>query len=355
MRNVSTIGRCSRARRITVTALTVAMAVSDVANAQARPDSAPARPAQNADSTRVTLAPARAKQGSILRITIHPGTVRPDTASAVAVSTIASDSSSRTDTLAAAAAWTILQPDSLAIRGTLFGEPLHFLPADSGRWVAVGGIPVDAPRSAKLPLIIARGGAAPDTVIVQLDIARTAYAMEKLTVAPKFGQKPDSALAARIAREGALASAVSRRSHETPRLWTGVFSHPRQARVTSAFGGGREFNGVVQSRHMGLDLAGAVGAPVLAPDRGVVALIGEFYLAGNAVYIDHGAGLVTAYFHLSAVNVALGDTVVAGTLIGKVGATGRVTGPHLHWVARYGAVTIDPATLLELAPARREP
>jgi murein DD-endopeptidase MepM/ murein hydrolase activator NlpD len=106
---------------------------------------------------------------------------------------------------------------------------------------------------------------------------------------------------------------------------------------------------------MGLDLAGAVGAPVLAPDRGVVALVGDFYLAGNAVYIDHGAGLVTAYFHLSKVNVAEGDTVTVGDTIGKVGATGRVTGPHLHWVARYGAVSIDPSTLLDLAPARREP
>jgi murein DD-endopeptidase MepM/ murein hydrolase activator NlpD len=158
-----------------------------------------------------------------------------------------------------------------------------------------------------------------------------------------------------MAREAALAAEVSRRSHDTPALWTGEFSRPRPSRVTSAFGDGREFNGKVQSRHMGLDLAGVVGAPVLAAGRGVVALVGDFYLAGNAVYIDHGGGLVTAYFHLSAVNVAKGDTVAAGDTIGKVGATGRVTGPHLHWVARYGAVTIDPSTLLELTPLRREP
>ena len=259
--------------------------------------------------------------------------------------------SSRADALPADS----LRGKIIAIHGTLFGEPLHFLPDDSGAWSAIGGVPVDAPRSVRLPLIVERVGVAPDTIIAMLEVGRTAYRMEKLTVAPKFGQAPDSALSRRIAREQALAAAVSRQSHETPRLWTGDFARPREARVTSRFGDGREFNGTVQSRHMGLDLAGAVGAPVLAPDRGVVALVGDFYYAGNAVYIDHGAGLVTAYFHLSKVNVARGDTVAAGDTIGQVGATGRVTGPHLHWVARYGAITVDPSTLLELGPARHEP
>jgi murein DD-endopeptidase MepM/ murein hydrolase activator NlpD len=115
------------------------------------------------------------------------------------------------------------------------------------------------------------------------------------------------------------------------------------------FGDGREFNGQVQSRHMGLDLAGPSGEPVVAAARGVVALVDEFHLAGNVVYIDHGAGLITAYFHLSRQDVAKGDTVEAGQQIGLVGATGRVTGPHLHWVARYGSVTVDPGSLLALA------
>jgi hypothetical protein len=359
--------------------------------AQTIPDTAAA--ARNlGDTAWVRLTPARPKQGSILRISIRPPVSRPLTDTSALART-------RADTTAGGAAWTIPRPDSVvpdslvrprpdslsraradslarsqpdsarldtpladsargrifAVRGTLFGEPLHFLAADSGEYVAIGGIPVDAPKTVNVVVIIDRIGGPADTVPVRLEIGRTAYKMEKLTVAPKFGQAPDSALAARIAREQALATEVSRRSHDTPRLWTGAFTRPRASRETSGFGDGREFNGKVQSRHMGLDLAGAVGAPVLAADRGVVALVGEFYLAGNAVYIDHGGGLVTAYFHMSAVNVAKGDTVAAGDTIGKVGATGRVTGPHLHWVARYGAITIDPSTLLELAPARREP
>jgi murein DD-endopeptidase MepM/ murein hydrolase activator NlpD len=80
----------------------------------------------------------------------------------------------------------------------------------------------------------------------------------------------------------------------------------------------------------------------------VVALVADFYLAGRAVYLDHGAGLVTGYFHLSQASVAQGDTVAAGQRIGAVGRTGRVTGPHLHWLVRYGGISVDPMTLVEL-------
>jgi murein DD-endopeptidase MepM/ murein hydrolase activator NlpD len=118
---------------------------------------------------------------------------------------------------------------------------------------------------------------------------------------------------------------------------------------------GREFNGQIQSRHTGTDLAGVAGAPVAAAAHGVIALVDTFFLAGNVIYIDHGAGLVSAYFHLSAQDVMAGDTVEAGQTIGWVGATGRVTGPHLHWVVRYGAISVDPMSLLDFAKATRPP
>ena len=118
--------------------------------------------------------------------------------------------------------------------------------------------------------------------------------------------------------------------------------------MTSKFGSGRVFNGRVSSSHLGIDYRGADGEPIFAANRGVVALVAEFFLAGNVVYIDHGAGVVTGYFHMSKPEVAVGDTVQRGQEIGLVGATGRVTGPHLHWSARFGALTIDPADLLGL-------
>jgi murein DD-endopeptidase MepM/ murein hydrolase activator NlpD len=109
------------------------------------------------------------------------------------------------------------------------------------------------------------------------------------------------------------------------------------------------FNGAVSSRHLGVDFAGKKGAPVRAANRGRVALVDTFFLAGTVVYIDHGGGVVTGYFHLSKPLVATGDTVARGQRIGLVGATGRVTGPHLHWNARYGAVTVNPLDLTKIS------
>ena len=372
-----------------VRVVALALIALDTASAQVAPAPEVARAAA-APPPRVEWLPRAPRQGSVVRITIRPPAAAPATtdSSRRDATTPALAGAARRDSVAPAAALDSLRAllDSLALRpvrdslraepdslrlssdsargvadsmpvfsATLFGEPLHFVRDSSGEYSAIAGIPVDAPSSVNLVITSSVGGSA-DTITARMAIGRTAYKMEQLTVAPRFGQAPDSALAARIAREQALAAGVSRKSHFTPRLWEGEFRRPRAARVTSAFGDGRQFNGRVQSRHMGLDLAGAVGAPVLATNRGVVALVGDFYYAGNAVYLDHGAGLVTAYFHLSAVDVAQGDTVMPGTRIGRVGATGRVTGPHLHWVARYGSGTVDPSTLLEIsgpAPAGR--
>jgi murein DD-endopeptidase MepM/ murein hydrolase activator NlpD len=186
-----------------------------------------------------------------------------------------------------------------------------------------------------------------DSVLVGLVGRHPCYPSERLTVPPRMVEL-DSLTRARIDSEVARAREVSRRSHDTPRLWSLPIALPRGGRITSGYGGAREFNGRVTSRHMGTDFAGAVGAPVGAAARGVVALVADFYLAGRAVYLDHGAGLVTGYFHLSQAQVAEGDTVQAGQRIGAVGRSGRVTGPHLHWIMRYGAISVDPMTLVEL-------
>ena len=234
-------------------------------------------------------------------------------------------------------------PSSTRLAGLVAGEPLHFSRTATG-WEALAAAPLDRGESVNVLVVIDENGSA-DSVRASVPIAKGSYALEKLTVAPRFGAPPDSAVQARMDRERERALAVSRASHSTPRLWADVVQ-PREARITSAFGSGREFNGRVQSRHTGTDLAGAVGAPVRAAARGVVALVDTFYLAGRVIYIDHGEGLVSAYFHLSRQDVEIGDTVAAGQQIGLVGATGRVTGPHLHWVVRYGAISVDPLSFL---------
>jgi len=240
-----------------------------------------------------------------------------------------------------------LRADTLAPTASLAGQPLHFERDASGVFRALGGVPIGSRATVPLLLALPDGRGGTRDTVVRIPVVSGDFAMERLAVAPKFVEPPDSALAVRIDEERARAATVSRRTHGTPRLWTGGFTLPVDGRVTSPFGGGREFNGKLQSRHMGTDLSGQTGTPVLAPNRGVVALVGDYYYAGRVVYLDHGAGLVTVYMHLSEVAVAEGDTVVAGQLLGKVGATGRVTGPHLHWTARYGSISLDPLSLFD--------
>jgi murein DD-endopeptidase MepM/ murein hydrolase activator NlpD len=239
------------------------------------------------------------------------------------------------------------EPDtSRTLDGTGAGEPLHFERLPNGRFRSLAGVPFEGGDSLPLTLHLAHG-ATTDTVVATLAVTHPVYASERLTVAPRYAE-PDSASRARIEAELAQSRAISRQAHDTPRLWAGPFLRPRPSRITSVYGTGREFNGRVTSRHLGTDFAGVVGAPVRAAGRAVVALVADFYLAGHAVYLDHGGGLVTGYFHLSRVDVTAGDTVEAGSVIGAVGRSGRATGPHLHWIARYGGITVDPMSLFAL-------
>ncbi len=239
-------------------------------------------------------------------------------------------------------------PDSgLMLEGSAAGEPLHFERLADGRFRSLAGLPVEGGDTVPVTLRLSTDGAT-DTVTIGLAVGQPSYASERLSVAPRLAE-PDSAARARIEAELEQSRAISRQAHDTPRLWSGAFVRPRPTRITSGYGAAREFNGRVTSRHLGTDFAGKVGAPVRAAGRAVVAFVADFYLAGCAVYLDHGGGLVTGYFHLSRVDVAAGDTVAAGQVIGGVGQSGRATGPHLHWVARYGTITVDPMSLFELA------
>lgn len=244
--------------------------------------------------------------------------------------------------------WLLVRPigtDSLA-GGEAGGEPIHFEPLAAGEYRAIVAVPVESGDSLRVSVYLTREGGV-DTVVGAVAVRQAGYPREVLAVAPRFA-KPDSVAAARIRRENARSRQVSMASRNHPRLWQGPFRLPRATRITSAFGAARVYNGEVRSRHLGTDFAGAVGTPVQAAGRGVVAMVADFYLAGKAVYIDHGQGLVTAYFHLSRADVAQGDTVTSGQRIGAVGRSGRVTGPHLHWVARFGRIAVNPMSLLQL-------
>jgi murein DD-endopeptidase MepM/ murein hydrolase activator NlpD len=265
--------------------------------------------------------------------------------------TLTSDPSPLTE---GALGWLLVRPNATdsVIGGEAGGEPIHFEQFGTGEYRAIVGVRVESSDSLRVLVFLRRQGRM-DTLSGAIAVRQAGYPREVLAVAPKFA-KPDSAAAARIRRENARSRQVSLASRGHPRLWQGPFRLPRDSRITSAFGAARVYNGEVRSRHLGTDFAGAVGTPVLAAGRGVVAMVANFYLAGGAVYIDHGQGVVTAYFHLSRADVTEGDTVTAGQRIGAVGQSGRVTGPHLHWVARFGAIAVDPMSLLALEKATAE-
>ncbi len=235
----------------------------------------------------------------------------------------------------------------VAVTGNLAGQPLHFEQDRLGEHRALAPVPVNARETLPLQLSVQRGRRVGHRV-VQIGVQPGDYRRERLTVSSRFTTPPDSALEARIRRESARSARVSRETHTTPRLWSGEFVRPRPSRITSPFGTARMFNGQVRSRHMGVDFDGEVGDPIRAANRGVVAVVGDFYYAGKVVYLDHGAGLITIYMHMSAVDVEEGQLVERGHVLGKVGATGRVTGPHTHWVARYGRVSVNGLSLFEL-------
>lgn len=237
-----------------------------------------------------------------------------------------------------------------AVEGELDGRPVRFVRTPDG-WFGVASAPIGDAGDAVLELRYALG---PDSTAVERTAVRIRerdFPATRLSVDPRFSSPSEEALV-RIREERKLVTAVLARAGDAwlPR---GPFLRPRDTRVTSPFGQRRVFNEELRSRHTGVDFAGPPGAPVRAAARGRVALVEDLYYAGNAVYLDHGLGLYTGYFHLSEVAAAAGDTVEAGEVIGGVGATGRVTGPHLHWSAYVNGEPLDARSLLELDVPRR--
>jgi murein DD-endopeptidase MepM/ murein hydrolase activator NlpD len=182
------------------------------------------------------------------------------------------------------------------------------------------------------------------------------FATEKLQVGKEFVQ-PDPEQVKRANEERQKLRDIF--DHVTPeRLWDGSFRIPLDGVTTgSNFGKRRILNGNPGSPHGGMDLPGTTGTPVHAAQRGRVALAEELFFSGNTVVVDHGLGIYTFYGHLSEIDAKAGDTVETGAVLGKVGATGRVTGPHLHWGLTVERARVNPLLLVKLLsnPPSEEP
>lgn len=181
------------------------------------------------------------------------------------------------------------------------------------------------------------------------------FATEKLTVAKQFVEPNEQQASRAVAEQKKLRELFDTVTPE--KLWQGPFRFPLTG-VTKGtnFGKRRILNGQARSPHTGADFPALTGTPIHATQSGRVVLAEELYFSGHTVIIDHGLGVYSLYGHLSATDVAVGDSVKAGTILGKVGATGRVTGPHLHWGLSVNRARVNPVrmvSLLQGAPFRR--
>lgn len=215
------------------------------------------------------------------------------------------------------------------------GRRVLTMPRD-GRWIALVGLPLSTkPGPAHVEVGATR---------VDFAVRDKAYPTQKLKVAPKHVDlAPEDA--ARVEKEQPLLRAAYD-TFSTERPPTLQLLQPVPGARQSTFGARREFNGQARNPHSGMDIAAGKGVPIRAAASGRVVETGDFFFNGNSVVIEHGQGLVTLYCHLSRVDVTKGQLLEAGTVIGQVGATGRVTGPHLHWNVMLNGASVDPALFL---------
>lgn len=181
--------------------------------------------------------------------------------------------------------------------------------------------------------------------IAEFKVAPKKFPAEKLKVDKKrvFLNKKD---AARAARERTIRANAYNSSPDTPYFFT-PFELPIDSLVTSIYGSKRIFNNKKQTQHLGTDYRASVGTPIMTSNRGRVVISRDFFYTGNTVIIDHGMGIFTTYGHLSKRNVQEGEIIPEGTVIGEAGATGRVTGPHLHWGVTVNNLAIEGESLVK--------
>ena len=219
--------------------------------------------------------------------------------------------------------------------------------ADGGRWYAIVGLPL-ASRPGHAEISLAGAAAAPRRL--GFDIEPKEYVIQALTVEPKHVDLSKHDLA-RYGREKLkLEQAFATFSDTAPA--TLHLAAPVPGTRSSTFGSRRIFNGQARNPHTGMDIAAVAGTPVVAPAAGTVINTGDYFFNGNTVILDHGQGFLSLYCHLSRIEVRLGERLTAGQVLGLVGATGRATGPHLHFAVMLNRAWIDPElVLLAAAPA----
>ena len=246
-------------------------------------------------------------------------------------------------------AWVHVQGagDVTVIEGALGSRSLAFFPYVGGQ-AAVVGIDLESkPGPEPWRLAVLEPGREPRTLTGKVTIGPRAFSVQRLTLPTGMVDLDPETERRAVSETDRLRSLY--RTITPERLWRGRFVRPVAGQEPgTGFGARRIINGKPRAPHTGIDYAADRGTPVVAANGGRVALVADFFFPGRLVVVDHGLGLYTLYFHLDSVAVTEGETVDRGQTLGTVGATGRATGPHLHFGAQVGAARIDPAVLLSL-------
>jgi murein DD-endopeptidase MepM/ murein hydrolase activator NlpD len=237
-------------------------------------------------------------------------------------------------------------PAAVDLRVRAFGQLVPVFEVGDGTWQALVGIDIDQRPGVYSLVAEARLGGEMLSGRHELEIRPKRFPTRRLLVAPEFVDPPPS-MAERIANDAAFLADIYAHS-AAERLWKNPFLRPVSEPANSRFGTRSIFNGKARNPHAGTDFLSAAGVRVHAPNRGRIVAARDLYFSGNTVVIDHGLGVFSLLAHLSRLDVQEGQFVEAGAVVGLVGATGRVTGPHLHWALRLAGARIDPLSVLEL-------
>lgn len=228
------------------------------------------------------------------------------------------------------------------LAGSFDGRPIFFFSA-GGEQIGLFGADVTL-KAGRYPLELTWAGGRMTLEVTVRDISR---GVRSITVPKKQVDLSKADLERAASEKKLVLAALETKSPH--RLWRGPWVDPVKAPVTSAFGRQTRINGVLNDRpHLGTDFGAAAGTPIKAPAEGIVILTGDHFFAGRSVYLDHGQGLISMYFHLSEIKIRDGEQIKQGQILGLSGASGRVAGAHLHYGLYLNQARIDPVAFHHL-------
>ena len=244
----------------------------------------------------------------------------------------------------------LLEDESATVQGTFLGRSIRFFPDprldEPKGFVGLLGIDLqDEPGTHDL-LVDLKQGEQSRTLNYSVSVVKEKFHIEHLTLPKDKVDLDEKAVARWKAEQEQIKTGLAVDSQA--RLWQPGFVEPVSGRRTGIFGSVRIMNGQPRNPHNGEDISAPLGTPVAATNDGVVRLTVDHFFSGKGLFLDHGQGFYSMYFHLSEVLVKDGDVVKAGQIVGKVGATGRATGPHLHWGVKLNGARVNPYSLLDL-------